>query len=386
MMFSLQKFAAFFLFNAVKWLIYCCSAVSSKKRRSHYDVVIYKVDRLGDWVLGRAALRECLDRAEGRCLLIVATILADTARTDFPNVDILALDFEGEGLSMILRNLRQLIRIACRIETGLLVSFRHNVGPLREIALASISAQKKIVANCVTANVKRAYPWLRAEVGSGIVISKALIEKRELCHELRRHAGVLGKMFGLEAIETRPRLANAASIPYYVVIAPFASVDIKNYPDSGWTELVKQIADEHPLVRFELWLGGSQIPHGLALSKAMSKEIGAPVEVKTASGLLDLQDAVGKASLVLTVDTAVAHIAAAFDKPSIIIMGGGLFGEYGPWQWSHKQRWITNELACFGCDLNCIHDKPLCLTEISPARLAFAACELLQQSSVAACN
>jgi hypothetical protein len=58
-------------------------------------------------------------------------------------------------------------------------------------------------------------------------------------------------------------------------------------------------------------------------------------------------------------------------------MGGGNYGEFGPWRHSPRQVWLTERMDCFGCDWHCIHPAPYCLTHVPTATLMEAvACRL----------
>jgi ADP-heptose:LPS heptosyltransferase len=94
--------------------------------------------------------------------------------------------------------------------------------------------------------------------------------------------------------------------------------------------------------------------------------------VEIPKSLVEFAQRVADAKAVLTVETSTAHLAAALDKPAVILIGGGHFGLLGPWQRSSKQRWLTNQLPCFGCDWRCIYPEIRCLSEIPPSAVARA--------------
>lgn len=374
----MRKLVVKLMFYSVKILLLGCSILTLKNRKTHYEIVVYKVDGIGDWFLGQAAIGACLCQSSGKCLLIVANTLGEAARAGFPQAEILEIAYTGDGLNGVLKNFRQLIHLATKVETRLLVSFRHYVNPLREITFACVSAERKIVWNTYLPTVQADYPWLCAQVKCEFSIPSQLLERKELCGELRRHTSVLIAAFGANvAAEIRPRLKNSAAPRAYVVIVPFARIPIKNYSEPAWGELIRQIAGKYPAMAFDMWMSHAQTLDGMALSERISKTIGVSVGVRVAAGFSELKQIADQASLVITVDTAMAHIATALDKPAIILLGGGHFGEFGPWHWSRKQRWLTNELVCFGCGWKCIHDQPICITEISPDLIAAQACELL---------
>jgi ADP-heptose:LPS heptosyltransferase len=88
------------------------------------------------------------------------------------------------------------------------------------------------------------------------------------------------------------------------------------------------------------------------------------VDCAPPTSVAELAEAVARAELVLTAESAAAHLAAAFDRPALVVIGGGHYGQFGPWRRSARQVWITNTLECFGCDWRCVHPAPYCLTRI----------------------
>ena len=98
----------------------------------------------------------------------------------------------------------------------------------------------------------------------------------------------------------------------------------------------------------------------------------------------DLAEHVALISLspaVLTMETAHAHIAGALGVPAVVITGGGHYGIFAPWAESQNFRWLVNPLPCFGCNWRCIYDRPLCIQDILPARIAGNLMEILKGGS-----
>jgi ADP-heptose:LPS heptosyltransferase len=94
------------------------------------------------------------------------------------------------------------------------------------------------------------------------------------------------------------------------------------------------------------------------------------VTVRTPSSFVDFCSLVAAARGVISVDTATAHLATALDKPAAIILGGGQYGDFGPWRRSPRQVWFTHQVPCFGCLWSCIHPEPLCITQVPPSEVA----------------
>ncbi|MGA1129843.1 MAG: glycosyltransferase family 9 protein, partial [Chthoniobacterales bacterium] len=57
---------------------------------------------------------------------------------------------------------------------------------------------------------------------------------------------------------------------------------------------------------------------------------------------------VARADLLLTVDTAAAHLACALDAPAVVIHSGQHPGVYGPYSRSGRQIWLLGDRARLG--------------------------------------
>jgi ADP-heptose:LPS heptosyltransferase len=86
---------------------------------------------------------------------------------------------------------------------------------------------------------------------------------------------------------------------------------------------------------------------------------------------------------VLSMDTAGAHIACALDKPTVIILGGGHYGVFGPWGRSERQEWITHTVPCLNCNWVCHRNRTECIVDITPTRIANAMIRVLSLSAAA---
>jgi len=96
------------------------------------------------------------------------------------------------------------------------------------------------------------------------------------------------------------------------------------------------------------------------------------VECAATRGTVEFAEAISQAELVLTVETSTAHIATALDRPTIVLNGGGHYGQFAPWRRSARQIWLTHRLDCFGCGWRCPYPAPYCLTRIAAEQVGAA--------------
>jgi len=149
------------------------------------------------------------------------------------------------------------------------------------------------------------------------------------------------------------------------VLAPFSSAPIKDLRDEAWCEVLAGLANRG--FHFEIWVSADQMDRAESLARRLEERVGG-LKVAAVSGkMAELVEAVGSAAFVLTVDTFAAHLAAAMDAPMVCAVGGGLYGDFGPWSTSWRQRWVTHVVPCFGCGWRCSRSRVECLEDIRPS-------------------
>jgi ADP-heptose:LPS heptosyltransferase len=85
------------------------------------------------------------------------------------------------------------------------------------------------------------------------------------------------------------------------------------------------------------------------------------------TSLLELAALMQRALVVISNDSAPAHLAAAVRAPVVVLLGGGHFGRFFPYPEENSTTIITADQyrECFGCSWQCKYDSLKCLTEIS---------------------
>jgi ADP-heptose:LPS heptosyltransferase len=76
--------------------------------------------------------------------------------------------------------------------------------------------------------------------------------------------------------------------------------------------------------------------------------------------------------MVLSLESAPAHLAAALNKPGVFLLGGGHYGMFAPWQRSERQIWLSEAMDCYNCQWHCSMAEAFCVTRIKPVTIANA--------------
>ena len=355
------KAAAWTCFGLVLSVARLGSVLFGRTRK--IDVIIYKVDRLGDWLLAEPTIARIasVTRARGGTVVVWAGLesaaIRDWRRPDF-EVETFAL--EPRGLLAKLQRACAVVRLLAIYRARTFACLRHTPEPVRDFVLSHASADGiHALSRCLASGP----PF-------------------EVPHEIARHFAILVGL-GLEPTDVRqllPRLPGRVDrSTLQVVLAPFSSAPIKDWRDEAWCDVIAGLAGRE--FRFEIWVSADQIARAEILARRL-KDRAADLQIVTKSGsLADLADAIGSATLVLTVDTFAAHLATAMDAPMVCAIGGGLYGDFGPWYSSWRQRWVTHQVPCFGCDWRCSRSRVECLEDIRPSTFLAALEDLLRREA-----
>jgi heptosyltransferase I len=175
------------------------------------------------------------------------------------------------------------------------------------------------------------------------------------------------KLFREEPEEARRRLAGA---PPFALIHPGAGWGNKAYPPALWGEAAHRL---HQATGLATWVAVAPREEHLAAgieatSAGAARAVPAP-DLPTLAALLRA------ARLVLGGDTGPVHLAHALGTPVLMVMGPTDPARHGPY--GAPERALTAQgLPCAACYRR-LPDAKLCLLEISPARIAERARQLL---------
>jgi len=339
-------------------------------------VCLFKPDGIGDFVLALGVLRRLVaEHGEANCEFIVMDSVAELARAEFPQASIFRLP--------AIRRRRHLLRTAeswlkwRRVLAGITAEtvfcLRHHRSLEEQCALLWLDARRAIgLENSlheIAAADQAALPTALTEV-----VPQPLTTRPPLCLELECHRQFLRQVLGHKVSdeEILPQLTSARPTRGdALLLAPFSSSRLKDYPEE---RLVEAIALAQPRIPGPVELTGNveQRPRLEALREALQKRCGVGAKLLPGDLLSGFLAAVARARAVLTVDTAAAHLATAWDKPTVILHNGTRYGEFGPWHRSSRQRWLVRHLDCFGCCGRCILPTPRCVQDIEPAAVAAA--------------
>ena len=366
-------------FWARRWLAHRLALPLPRKKtlRQSRRAAIYKVDRLGDFVLATGALHT-LFRHFGaeHCRLIVSEVAAPLAAVEFPTVERWVIPAQAAQVWREIRPLRaRLAPIWTREKFTHLVCLRHARALHHDVTLSWLDAEewhglgKRPGPESLNLDNR---PELPADYPSPT--------DRPWCRELAAHRTVLTQVLGADPgwAGVQPRIQAPAISPQpEIVLCPFGSEPIRDYSHANWATAWRTALPHGTTVRL---VGPAERRHALEQLAHDLRAIGATATTECDLAPLEFVHRIATARMVLTVDSAAAHLATVFDRPAVIVFGGGHLGEFVPWGDSPKQQWVSHPLACFGCGWQCCRQRVECLSDIAPSLVAQAIREVFDHA------
>ena len=342
-------------------------------QQREYDLCVFKPDRVGDFILAISAIRRLIEeKGAERCLLLLNPLVRDLAEAEFPKTAKIYLPMSC-GLRHV-RTWRYWRRVLSSISCDTLVCLRHQRSFFHVAAMGWIRANRYYGVIKPQGAMEPDADRLTEKLFTDQFIYPAIYDSGG-CAELRAHSAVVSAVLRrtVSYDELLPSFhsiqRSIAPLSSYLLVVPFSSAAIKDYPLKQMTQALKQALRIKP-IHIILAVSPDQHAQAIYLQEALVRIIDSTVQIKTAPSLSVLLTWIAQSRCLLSVDTGPAHMAVALDVPAVIILGGGHYGLFGPWQRSAKQMWVTHSLECFQCNWKCVHSEPFCVTRIDPHQIA----------------
>jgi ADP-heptose:LPS heptosyltransferase len=349
-----------------------------KRVQRRYRLCIFKPDGIGDFVLALGAIRLLLDEfGAENCVLVCWPAVQALAEAEFPRATlVITAPFDVSLRPRLVWTAMRLRKRFGAFKFEQLVCLRHQRSRFQNLALHWIRAEKHyglvnqpsyhLGENCEFAfNNRDAYPK-NAEDGH--------------CLELEAHRIVAERSLGRKVAgsEIMPAFGSFRRSPgNYILVSPFSGKLMKDCPLDLLVPVLAEIKRSYS-APFLLSFSPQQHDRARKLALALSQE-NILVDLPPPMSFAEYVQSVSTARAVLTVDTATAHIAITLGIPTVVILGGGHYGQFGPWGRSAKQVWVSNPLACFNCGWHCSQPEVYCITHIKVESVTNAMRHVLSQ-------
>jgi ADP-heptose:LPS heptosyltransferase len=171
-----------------------------------------------------------------------------------------------------------------------------------------------------------------------------------------------------ETWETQARRLGGNGI---IGVVPAGSATVNAYPPENWAAALKHLWSEERLV--PVLLGG---PSDRARMDRLADELQANqiphLRMRKSLKIRPMAALVAKFDGVISVDTALAHLAVAQGVPTVVLVAGGNPGRFFPWPNARHHIALNVATPCAGCNNRCTETEAICITQISPDEIVAA--------------
>lgn len=318
------------------------------------DVLLLRLDALGDFIVWLDAAKEYRNLYPGRrIILLVNAAWVELARS-FPYWDdVWTLETETFKYQPFYR-MRMLARVRRHgFETVVQARFSREFLLEDSLVLSSDAAQRISLEGDLS-NLR-----LREKKRSDAWYTRLLSNPPLSWGELRRNAELI-RGLGLTTFKAGiPRLTTASVKPAgaegsYYVICPGAGRDYRRWPVEFFAEIAEKV---HAATGMKGLICGSGAEKDLAVH-LMSLSKTPLVDMTGQTSVSELISLIQGAKFVLCNETAAVHIAAAVGTKAICILGGGHFGRFVPYQVETGDmralpQAVFYKMECYDCGWSC---------------------------------
>ena len=121
---------------------------------------------------------------------------------------------------------------------------------------------------------------------------------------------------------------------------PFSSTKSKDYPAEAWAKALKLLNHERAEAPLHLAAGLNQADRLQDFARTLHSAGITNIHLAPPVPLPDFLQSIAEARLVLTVDTAAAHMACALDTSAVIVSAGQHPRVYAPYSKNGRQKWL----------------------------------------------
>lgn len=315
-------------------------------------VFILKPDAIGDFILASGCVHLIAREAgEENLVLAVRSDVAPLARSQFPKALVLPLTLREKRRILnvttvnILHSLPSWLRmLGLRVDAAICLrsmrAYLHTIFFYTPLAARRIACENLLLARprvrrpAVENFVTRVFqPTLLPYPAPG-----------KLPTDIAANRAVASELLGRKISETEilPSLSLRKPIARSDrwLLCPFSSTLSKDYPAEKWAAALQILAAERGDAPLHLAAGPNQQEQLATFAQTLRDAGLRNLLVDSPIPLPDFLKSIASARLVLTVDTAAAHMACALGSPAVIVSAGHHPGVYAPYSPNGLQHWI----------------------------------------------
>ena len=315
-------------------------------------VFVLKPDSIGDFILATGCLRLLArEIGEENLFLAVRSDVAPLAKSQFPSATVLPLTLRHKRRILnittvnVLHNLPVWLRLlSLRVDASICLrsmrAYLHTISFYLPRAKRHIACENLLLAN---PRVRRpAVENFAIRTFRPTLLPYPLPGK--LPSDIEANRIVLEELLGraIAADDVMPALTPPKQFfaKDYWLLAPFSSTKAKDYPARMWADVLHMVQMKRQDTTLLLAASPNQSSRLADFAHTLASAGIKHIEILSPQPLEDYVQSIAEARLVLTVDTAAAHMACATGVRAVIISAGQHPGVYAPYSNGGLQHWI----------------------------------------------
>jgi len=315
-------------------------------------VFILKPDAIGDFILATGCIRlMARELSEKNLIIAVREDVAPLAKAQFPQAEVIPLRLKEKRRFVNLATVNVInclpawlrlltLRVDAAICLRSMRAYLHTITFYLPRAKSYIACENLLLANprlrrpAVENFVRSAFkptliPYppagrLPTDVEANRLVAEEVLQRKVSDQEI------------LPTL-TPPRPVSAKN---HWLLCPFSSTKSKDYPAEAWAEALKLLTPERADAPLHLAAGPSQAERLHEFARTLQAAGLSNITIDPPVPLPDFLQSIAEARLVLTVDTAAAHMTCALDSPAVIVSAGQHPGVYAPYSKTGRQKWL----------------------------------------------
>jgi ADP-heptose:LPS heptosyltransferase len=355
-----------FIFQILSFVL---SYIPSRKK-DRYDLVIMRVDAVGDYIIWHDSLSAYEDVFCGkRVLLICADVVKPLAEKEAFFSNIIEVD-----RNKCWNNFFYLIRLLRRVKS---VTSSVAINPSWERHVRGDAIFKQINSSCKIGMAPQnkkgiSYTLFDSQYTQLISYNESSCEIKAVEYFTQKVINPKYK-YGLNPI--KPTLTSIKGIPnHYAVIAFSSAIKERSWEIEKFSDVIDSIPLQYGVILTGAgtldYVNASQI-----IKNVQNKD--RIINLVNKLSIYELINIIGGADFLVGNDSAPVHIAAATHVRSICVCPGGHYGRFLPYPEDmpfpeFNPIVVAYMMDCFGCGHNCIYEESIpffCLKKVSAQRV-----------------
>ncbi len=341
-----------------------------KPRRNAPTVrVIYKPDAIGDFILSTGVIRQLVNREGPGWLLLCSPSVKPLAEACFPNLDIIAIP--GTNIRTPCSSLHRIClqyKICRQFHREDVICLKHSRTGLEQIFLHWLKQE-----GCY-GSVRSPLSTTEPNALPDPISSRSVPyvhERASLPLEVDTHRRVASSYLETPLSDEQvspwlppaPNSRSTSSTKKYLTVFPVTRNPLRNLPLATMVKALDRFLYDHP--ELKLILSGTKKEKATLSALQQHLQHHADIEIRCPSSLLEVRDLIAESLLILSMESAPAHMSICLDRPGVFVIGGGHYEHFAPWGTSRHHIWVTHHMRCFGCNWHCIHKEAYCVSRVT---------------------